>query len=188
ASPRYSMAALVGVCWSLAILSKVSALLFLPIGIVVVVVLWAIGKRDRPADANRMSASMVVKHGLLAGSVALGLIWLCYGFSVTYPLTLGGHIPVPGWELARGVMAVFKHNESGHPAYLLGEVSQTGWWYFFPVAIAVKTPLPFMFLILVGTWVTLGNAYRDRNPLLAAPIVMSVAMLLAVMPSNINIG
>ncbi len=187
-APRYSSAALVGACWSLAILSKLSALLFLPIGAVAVAALWAVGIRARPADANRMSASVVVRHVLLAGSVALGLIWVCYGFSVTYPLRLGGRIPVPAWELGRGVLAAFEHNKSGHLAYLLGELSQTGWWYFFPVAIAVKTPLPFLILTLIGAWVTLRNAYRDRNWLLATPIVTSVAMLLAVMPANINIG
>lgn len=36
---------------------------------------------------------------------------------------------------------------SGEHAYLLGQYSVTGWWYYFPLAFAVKAPLPFLILI-----------------------------------------
>jgi len=187
-SPRIGSAALVGACWSLAILSKLSALLYLPVSAVAALALWGIGRHTGRLDANRVSPSVIVKHGLVAGLVGFGLIWSCYRWSVTFPSKLGGLVPVPAFELFRGVQALFEHNASGHLAYLLGETSQTGWWYFFPVAIAVKTPLPFLFLTLIGAWVSLRKAYRDRDWSLPIPIVTSVAILLAVMPININIG
>jgi hypothetical protein len=35
-----------------------------------------------------------------------------------------------------------------HPVYLLGRVSNGGWWFYFPVAFAVKTPLGVSVLLL----------------------------------------
>ncbi len=32
------------------------------------------------------------------------------------------------------------HNAGGHPSYLLGQYSSSGWWYYFPVVFLVKTP------------------------------------------------
>jgi hypothetical protein len=34
------------------------------------------------------------------------------------------------------------HQLTGHSAFLFGEISQSGWWYYFPVIFAIKTPLP----------------------------------------------
>ena len=36
------------------------------------------------------------------------------------------------------------------PDFLLGEVATGGWWYYFPVALAVKTPLPLLIFLVAG--------------------------------------
>jgi hypothetical protein len=36
------------------------------------------------------------------------------------------------------------------PAYLLGEFSEQGWWYYFPVAFLIKTPVALLFLSFIG--------------------------------------
>jgi hypothetical protein len=36
------------------------------------------------------------------------------------------------------------------PSYLLGEFRQEGWWYYFPVAFLIKTPITLLLLALVG--------------------------------------
>ena len=38
----------------------------------------------------------------------------------------------------------------GSPAYLLGRVSETGWWYWYPVAFLLKTPVALHALIVVA--------------------------------------
>ena len=40
----------------------------------------------------------------------------------------------------RGLSDFAWHNSMGHLSYLLGQQSQTGWWYYFPVVFLVKTP------------------------------------------------
>lgn len=42
------------------------------------------------------------------------------------------------------------HLSSGHSSYLLGELSTSGWWYYFPVVFAAKTPLLVLALLILG--------------------------------------
>jgi len=49
----------------------------------------------------------------------------------------------------KGLVQVGVHAAGGHSSYLLGQTSGTGWWYYFPVTILFKTPIPiFIFLVL----------------------------------------
>jgi hypothetical protein len=77
------------------------------------------------------------------------------------------------------------HNTLGHPAYLLGEARTFGWWYYFPVAIAVKTPIAFLLLLAVGLWVCWGNRGRIAYLL---PVAFALGILLPAMSGNVNIG
>ncbi|MBK8899853.1 MAG: glycosyltransferase family 39 protein [Anaerolineaceae bacterium] len=42
------------------------------------------------------------------------------------------------------------HQTEGHSSFLLGQVNVGGWWFYFPVLFAVKTPLPLLLLVGVG--------------------------------------
>jgi hypothetical protein len=72
---------------------------------------------------------------------------------------------------------------------LLGSYSTTGWWYFFPVVLAVKTPLSFLILALGGYGLLFVRRRSERFRWQAwAPGACAVAILAAVMPAHINIG
>jgi hypothetical protein len=80
------------------------------------------------------------------------------------------------------------HNHFGHPASLLGHYSSFGWWYYFPVAFALKTSLPFL-LLSVGAvcWALWTAVFRREKKLI--PLLLGLAIYLALsMTSNINIG
>ncbi|HEX6160401.1 MAG TPA: hypothetical protein VF111_09575, partial [Thermoanaerobaculia bacterium] len=81
-----------------------------------------------------------------------------------------------------GFAAVLRHSAEGHGAYFLGEVRYTGWWYYFPVVLLLKTPIPF--LILAGAGAV--RAVRSRPHRLF--VIIAVATLLAVIPSRMNLG
>lgn len=86
-----------------------------------------------------------------------------------------------------GVYRTFIHNEVGHPAFLLGAYSDHGWWYYFPVAFALKTTIPFL-LITLGSlaWAAYGALRREvRFLILLAPV--GIYGLMA-MFAGINIG
>jgi hypothetical protein len=104
---------------------------------------------------------------------------------------LFSHLPLPYelQDLVNGVVAVEAHNDTGHLSYLLGEVRNTGWWYFYLVALAVKTPIP----LLVGGIVGLGwlarEGWRHAHSWMLAPLVLFVTILaFASSFSHINIG
>jgi hypothetical protein len=92
-------------------------------------------------------------------------------------------------DLVNGIVAVKAHNDTGHLSYLFGEVRLTGWWYFYLVALAVKTPLP---LLLAGptgmAWLAVSG-WRRRDSWAIAPLASVVAILVfASAVSRINIG
>jgi hypothetical protein len=78
-------------------------------------------------------------------------------------------------------------------SYLLGESRETGWWYYFPVAIALKTPLAT--LTALGGTLVLGLSLFRRRPRpfaqwwsLACVAVPPVVYLASAMTAHMNIG
>ncbi|MEI6282380.1 MAG: hypothetical protein WCP82_06640 [Alphaproteobacteria bacterium] len=75
-------------------------------------------------------------------------------------------------------------------AFLMGEYSVDGWWYFFPVAWLFKTPLPFMLALGVSV-VLLWRARREQAAALwsLAPLLgFSLVYGLSAVAGNLNIG
>src|SRR5258708_37050421 len=60
--------------------------------------------------------------------------------------------PLPLIDFYEGVRAqtVRTYRKFGYDSYLLGEYRNNGWWYFFPVVLAVKTPIGFLILSVGG--------------------------------------
>jgi hypothetical protein len=75
----------------------------------------------------------------------------------------------------------------GQEAFLNGEWSHTGWWYYYPVAMIYKTPLPLLVLAVAAA----GFAARRIRTITfeaLAPWVASALFLLLSLTSTINIG
>ena len=91
-------------------------------------------------------------------------------------------------EFLLGIFWQLKHGIDGHPASLLGMHSHFGWWYYFPVAFALKTTLPFLLLSLAALGWALDRLFRQRERMLLALIVPLAIYTAAAMLSTINIG
>ncbi len=51
----------------------------------------------------------------------------------------------PQWtEYLRGFRDTMGHFQIGHPAFLMGQYSVTGWWYYFPMAVLLKILIPLL--------------------------------------------
>jgi hypothetical protein len=171
--PGAGRAAVLGVAVAAAVLAKFSALLFVPV--TMLLIMAARWRAPRPR----------VRSLAVAALVAFVLVWGAYRFHVgrvTEPAAafLAG-VRLPASQLIDGVLQVKAHDTAGHAAYLLGGYSPRGWWYFFPVAMAVKTPLGFLLLALVGlgvvaTWQARAAAFG------------SLGVLACCMPAHLNIG
>jgi hypothetical protein len=161
-------------------------------------------------EVRSRGAKLAVLAGVLVviGALALVVIWAAYGFqSALTPdpvvdaamhendarpenlllragaaLTRGRLLPEAWvWGFLNSVKSF-----ASRPAFLLGEYSDVGWWYYFPVAVALKAPLSLLFLVaaagaLAWTRPTAGRAQWF--------VWLPPALFLALtMTQNINIG
>jgi hypothetical protein len=135
-----------------------------------------------------INAAYFFKHPALA---AADTKWIADSFTAHSSLILGS-VKVLSYVLPKdfvlGIVFQFWHNGVGHSAGLLGMYSQRGWWYYFPVAFALKSTLPFLiaslFAIAWGTYQLIKR--RDRRFLwLLIPLALYTGFVLF---SHINIG
>jgi hypothetical protein len=59
---------------------------------------------------------------------------------------------VPGREYALAVLGQLEHSEKGHDAFLWGKISHQGWWYYYLVTLAIKTPIALQLLLLLAIY------------------------------------
>lgn len=117
-------------------------------------------KFTRPVDDLRVTQLWLERRDIVARPNKESLApFARLAFNLTDPSTrVGGtlqqleRLPLPGYWYMRGFFSVASHNADGHVAYLFGKNSVFGWWYYFPVALAVKTPL----LTLAAVVICLG--------------------------------
>jgi 4-amino-4-deoxy-L-arabinose transferase-like glycosyltransferase len=88
-------------------------------------------------------------------------LWRC---SVDLAIFLADKPLVRGWaQYLVGLATQALHARSGQDflTYFLGDVSQTGWWSFFPVVYAIKEPLPFHLLTALTLVVALARVWSS---------------------------
>jgi len=167
-----------GLTLGLALVSKYSALVLIPI--LSLIGLVHILTSEQPRQRVRKSAPSV---GLMLALVGL-VVWAVYGFEVG-PVVEGGiAVPIPTY--VRGLQGLFRHTEAGHPAFLRGHYFSTERWDYFPVAFAIKTPLPTLILLCLSLgWTVKQRAWRSAYPLLLPVLVYLTTSLSS---QALNIG
>ena len=207
-NPKHS--AWLGITVGLAVLSKFTALLFLPACFVAILTCRFVLERR----SERAAHSAIPRLGLVTAAMVLAalVIWAGYRFSlqplnsVFHPsqdLARLGKLPgpveraataiigmnplVPAAPLLKGIADAFRTNALGRHSYLFGQVRNGGWWYFFVVCLAVKTPIPFLLLTGLGTlWA--GKSRAAGRWKMLAPVASALAILAVTMPAKINLG
>jgi 4-amino-4-deoxy-L-arabinose transferase-like glycosyltransferase len=185
-APTRSRCLALALALALALLTKFTLLLFFPIlTLAFVAARRIVHLPTRPtADGAPLAWSRLLVQ-LALGLLALALVsWAGYRFSIgcmdnlvaqlgqiqiltpmaertsLERLLLGLPLPMP--ELFHGLLFLAKHSQMPPPAYLLGQVSESGFLAFYPVTLAVKTPPPLLVLLLLSAVVT---ARARRAPL-----------------------
>lgn len=87
-----------------------------------------------------------------------------------------------------GLYNVVIHNHYGHSTSLLGAHSDLGWWYYFPVAFALKTTIPFLLLSVTALAWSLYRLIVRRDWVFAFILVPFGIYLAISLTSHINIG
>ena len=170
-SPTWKRGWLFGACTGLAAVSKFSSLVFFPAAAALVLAGYLFFERPTLPALARSVKERLPSFGLAVATGAL-IIAAMYRFSLSV--------------LFAGIRAVEAHNAEGHIAYLLGRRSTSGFWYFYPVVLAVKTPLALLGLLGLALWWTFRDSGRVRRDW---PVLAFVAgILLVALFSRINIG
>jgi hypothetical protein len=202
--PAWSTAMGMSFCFAVALSTKFSVVMFsVPVALAVALVWFSTAAAGRAAPIPRVNLKQIV-----AGLAVVALVvWGSYGFSVgtiaELPPTPGSrvsagdglafatlhwieHARLPAPEFPHGLLALAAHNRRGQAAYALGETSRNGFWYFYPLALAVKTPLPFLLLALAAG---LSIVWRRRLDWSAgAAGAAAIALLLGALSGRVNLG
>lgn len=79
-----------------------------------------------------------------------------------------------------------QHQLTGHPGFLLGEVSDAGWWYYFPVIFLVKTPLATLGLMLWALFYWLRQRKYEWS--IIWQLLLAAGLFGAALLTRVNIG
>jgi hypothetical protein len=105
-------------------------------------------------------------------------------------------VPIPFPTYFSGVRWLQRYAQRGAPAFLMGQQSTKGWWYYFLVAFAIKTPLSTLVLAAAMLWAALfrcshGENLSDHTNMERRDYVLYVPMaafFLSAVLSPLNIG
>lgn len=198
--PSWPTAALAGVGLGLLLNTKFTALLFLPL-FATIILLGAVRMWRQTARENPQKGWGVYWVGslLVYPLVALIVLWVGHGLqtgpmSESLPILgrLGG-ATVPLSDYLVQLLDIGNRIEVSTPSFLLGQYSNSGWWYYFPVAFLLKTPLPTLLLLAVALvhLFRSGLAAGARRPDwldLAALWLPAVGYFAIAMTTDINLG
>jgi Flp pilus assembly protein TadD len=190
--PSTGYAILCGLACGGALVMKFSAVLLAPI-LLTLLGLQAILKREW-----RGLGKYACVMAAAAGAVVLLVYAPFWSPAPPLPADIATKIGVPTWfqvlrpilippDFFKGLALLAGHESAGHWAFLCGQWRSTGWWYYFPVTIAVKTPLPLLLLTIVGLVMWLRGLRRFSFQH-AIPWVAALMYLVFAIIGNINIG
>jgi len=153
--PSWRRSALLGAAVALLLLTKFTFAFFFAVAALVLVIAY----RRLPL---RFAGGAIV--------ISLAIVYAVYFYGHAAPRFL------------IGVLNVIRISSGGQDAYLLDEVRHTGWWYYFPLVLAIKTPIPFLILSITGMVLTfIQRTHRWLT-------IMTLLMLGAVLTSKANLG
>jgi tetratricopeptide (TPR) repeat protein len=198
---RFNVIALAGFC-GLAMAAKFSAILLAPV--VVLLLALAVVRLGMP---GRVACAIAA----LLAVASVGTIWASYGFKYLpsespawvfdFARTdLAARAPaiaaavgwVDGYHLLPNAYAQgFLYTQVSSqqmPAFLAGSHSASGWWYYFPIAFLIKTPIALILLLACGVAVCVARRRSWGGGPLAFIAVPVIVYLAVAMSSGINIG
>ena len=201
-SPSWMAAMAVGIATGAALATRLTAVVLVPaLALAALVHAWSLPPEKR-STFGRQGAALLVAVAVLA----LLVVWAAYDLS---------YAPHPGAQVAKapsprlgfpgqvvgalqglrvlpeayleGARFQLEHTATGHPAYLGGERSKTGWPHYFVVAFAVKNTPGFLLALLAAALAVASGGARRLQALLPA-LLPALLLFAAVSLGHVQIG
>lgn len=206
-NPGWGWTALTGFLLGLALLTKYSTVLAVPIALVVFGSAAIAGRRDRSAGREgAVPGGRLFLHLSVLFAGALFLLLAAYAFAGAFGTLEGGTfrsgffrtlagtpvlnslpVPLPAPYL-QGLDFQKQITETGFTSFLLGEKHFHGVWYFFPFCFLIKMPLPFLVLLGAGIWVFFRHETGLPRSRICLALPPALFFLYLVWPNTSNAG
>jgi 4-amino-4-deoxy-L-arabinose transferase-like glycosyltransferase len=213
-APSVRRLAVTGLAAGVALGAKHTGILVFPILALLLVCEALVGRGEggigaQAAQAGKRALKLVAPL-VVAGLIAVAVLWACYGFryrarpaGTNLVPPLAGYVQQLKPAEAKGITQLAKWHvlpesylygltdvrslASWFPSYIFGKVYSNGVWYYFPVAFAVKSTLAlFAFLLLAAAAIVTRRLKNGREILfLTVPPLFHLAVA---MSSGLNIG
>jgi hypothetical protein len=181
--------------FALAIVTKFSGLILGPM----VLALLIVAVRQRTTITPRAAAAIVV----LLAVVSFAAVWAVHSFryapsaSASWQMhleeaPLARTVPmiasVTGWidrhhllpnAFTEGFLIFAQSMLPPNHAFLAGEYSDEGWWYYFPVVFLIKTPISLIALAAIGVFVLVRRRFElgwKNEAFIAVPVLIYLAV------------
>lgn len=166
-----------GVAYGFSILCKFSNIPYVPVACGLIFLAHVI----RDAELRRIRAAAAL---LLVPLVAAVVVWAGYAF------TFGRVHPDSRWSVPaprffEGIEQLVGFDKCCFISYAFGRTTVHGWWWYFPVALLLKTTLPFLALLAGSA----AFAWRSRNRhAFIDGSLAALGVLLVSLPSTLDLG
>lgn len=138
-----------------ALLSKYSAVLLFPIYLILATFVF-FSKEMVYLPAQFPFSRFLIKEGSAFKILRLGsLLFVIFTLAI-FLLHLGYMFHLEHY--IKGAIHQWAHADKGHPTFLMGMYSSQGWWFYYLIALAVKTPLPLLIFLF------LSFVFYKKNP------------------------
>jgi len=144
---------------------------------------------------------------ILMGLIGFVVVWASYNFSVEQVNQFAGKLPdliagnynnvlikleflikfLKPAEYWKGIALTMGSALGSRPAYLMGQFSYGGWWYYFPIVFLIKTPIPVLVLFFSSIFYYIANykklTFKHSAILLSIFVFFGITLF-----SKLNLG
>jgi len=196
-------AVVLGLALGLALVTKYSLIVLLPVTFAIMII-WTIWQLIRERKSFVLSSLLIFVTAYLIliafyafhidridaneSSKIAGWFYLTGKTAGVFQRFLMWLPPMLPRYFVYGIDMVVQDSREGRPAFLLGHVSDTGWWYYFPVAFALKTTIPFLLASICGLVWAVVEVLKNKRYLVLYVLLPGILYLALTMISHLNIG
>ncbi len=209
--PGVGRLAVTGLAAGLALSTKHSAVLLLPMLVLLAACEVLFRFRSSKSDASRGKSALRMAGALLViGVIAIGVLWAFYGFRYSArpnglmldPSLADYVLPLKPIE-ARGILfasrlhilpesylyglADVRAMANGMQSFIFGKVYEHGVWFYFPVVLLIKSTVGWLAMVLLACGAVVTGRFRRWREILFLTIPAVIYFWVA-MGSSLNIG